>query len=371
MFKQGVLLDEKLSEVLKCIAFQENYCNSRESNSTKKYVLENKSLIEQYRFETLSSLIIFGKLYSNSYSLRESNIEKFSINRDWINFSTLINEGVFEFIKVKDDDLTSWELNTRTSDFNMFKDLIIQGTEYYLKYNLHNYKYTEKDIIEAHEAISSVISRRKNQLDDFFIQNLKDYEGLESPYYDLILDNLEQADLIDSMIFSYRNIASTIKSSRKENIYSKLSIPNLCIRNHINLNQSDDYIQAYKVILEEDITFPFPKTLKDAINLSKDKRVKEFRNVLKYWVDALNNSNLEDLSSFRREINKAKVDLKKIKQMKKIGRIVSFISLPVSVASILLQLPLGIILAPIGPAINIKSYFTEQKYKWLMFGKWQ
>jgi hypothetical protein len=366
-------LDERLSKVIKCIAIQENYFKSRNSNSNSiiQNVFENKHLIEQYRFETLSSLIIFGKIYSNSYNLIDNNTERFSIDHKKIDFSTLINEGVFEFINVKDDNIKDTVLNTKIADFEMFKDLIIQGTEHYLKFNNNN-KYNQKDLIQAHTELSNIIKDRKNQLDDYFIQNLEEVEFRDFTFYhELILENPDESDLIESMVLSYRNIASTIKSANNNNIYSKLSIPNLSINKFNSVNISNDYIQVYKVILEEDITFPFPRTLNDAIKLSRDKRIEEFRNILNYWVTALNDNNLDDLSSLRLEIKKAKVDLTKIKQMKKIGKIVSYISLPVSVASIFLQLPLGIILAPIGPAINLKNYFTEQKHKWLSFGKWQ
>lgn len=371
MSKQGILLDENLSDAFKLMAINEKLCNEKRSSLVLNYANNRRDFINQHKFDILSSLIIFGKIYSNSYSTISGYTERHSILNQPIDFSILHEEDILEFINVQKDDLTKGDLNTSAADFTFLRDLVLECSAHELITNYPHFKFSEKDLTDAYTVILDSISETKNDLEDFFIINLRSYEGLQSPYYDLMLANPQKQPLIESITDSYRNIASTIKSSNSLGIFSKTSIPNLDAQNLFNINNSDEYIQVYKVILEEDVTFPFPQTLKEAISLSKDKNVTHFRNTLQFWVDALKENKLNDLALLRKEIKKAKVDLTKISQLKKIGRIVSYISLPISIASLLLHMPIGILLSPIGPAINLKSFIKEKKYRWLLFGKWK
>ena len=189
---------------------------------------------------------------------------------------------------------------------------------------------------------------------------------------DLFLNYPEMQTYIERILISYRDLSDILQTSNRMQCFSRTSLPMINendISYKLNSKLSDSLYRTYEIILEEECTFPFPRTLSAALKIRNDKRVLEFRQILMQWATALLDGDVGTESLLRKEIAKANREIKKISTYRKIGKIITFATIPVALASAILGAPVGIFLLPIGPAIHLKSAAIEKKNRWLLLGK--
>ena len=110
-------------------------------------------------------------------------------------------------------------------------------------------------------------------------------------------------------------------------------------------------------------------SLEAVLELRENKRIRNFRETLHFWANEMKKSDPSYEKKIRRDIRKANKELKRIGSYRKIGRWVTYLSLPVTVASLLSGIPAGLILTPIGFSTYIASDLLERKYKWMLMGR--
>jgi hypothetical protein len=171
------------------------------------------------------------------------------------------------------------------------------------------------------------------------------------------------------LVHSYHNLLHVMRTSSELGCYGRSVIPALNEVEEISSRQSEAAFRIYEIILEENCSFPFPRTLSSAIRLSADRLIVDFREALSYWSRALLERDLSAERSLRKEITKASRELKTLSTYRKIGRLITFISLPISIASALAGFPYSLFLLPISQAIVVDSIRRERKHSWLLLGK--
>lgn len=136
------------------------------------------------------------------------------------------------------------------------------------------------------------------------------------------------------------------------------------------LMESDQsYWQAFGVYLEEVAFLPRLTTIQDAIRLRSDKRIKAFRETLNAWSSVLRDGDINAEKRLRKEIQKANRSIERMTQAQHVGKWITYLSIPVTVASLVSGVPFGITLFPLGVAIRLCSDVSLAKNGWMMVGR--
>ncbi|WP_420629892.1 hypothetical protein [Candidatus Leptofilum sp.] len=135
------------------------------------------------------------------------------------------------------------------------------------------------------------------------------------------------------------------------------------------MNNSMDAVQLYRLYLTERRMLPNVTCLEDVLRLREDKRLKTFRKVLNSWMEISQGDDLKAIEEIRRDINKATSEISKLGEYQKFARLIGYISLPIAIADVIMGSPFGLLLAPIGPAVDLYSTLKLRKFGWLNFGR--
>lgn len=130
-----------------------------------------------------------------------------------------------------------------------------------------------------------------------------------------------------------------------------------------------EYQQAFQIFMDEVSVVPNIDSLDNVLRLRDDKRIRNFREVLQVWAAELKTGQVSAEQKIRREIQKANQELKRLKNWREIGGWITYLSLPISVASLLSGIPAGLGLTPLGLATRIGADLLEKKYKWMLVGR--
>lgn len=133
--------------------------------------------------------------------------------------------------------------------------------------------------------------------------------------------------------------------------------------------QIDSLYQAFQIFLEEIEFVPRLTKIDDVLRLRGDKRIKNFRETLYQWSLILREGNIAAERRIRHDIREANKGLKQLGEWEKVGQWVTYISLPLSVASVFIGMPLGLVLTPISLTSRVYTDLQKRKYRWLMIGR--
>jgi len=133
-------------------------------------------------------------------------------------------------------------------------------------------------------------------------------------------------------------------------------------------SSTTDMIRVYRLYLTERGLIPSLECIDDLMRLWDDKRLERLRDVLRTWVDASRSDDIGRTDLIRKDVNRAKRELRNLGRMQRAARLVGYISMPVAVADLAMGSGLGILLAPIGPAVDLYSGLRLRKLSWLNLG---
>lgn len=364
MKKPGILINDKLTKALIDLAISDGFIVPQKENKLKESSVDLKQ-------ELLSTLLIFGKLHvrTNSNTFRQELTD----NHNAYSAKELINQDIIKIHRNRDNQ-ENLDIELMLTDFQDKRDLVILNLESKSNLTSQNISNLNKCYDKSINLIEQFITKEESFFqNDARISSVSDF----IPYHKFILTQ----EIGHNFPELYNQSVEIVKSYNEINYYINFSTEqNLPAKTYFNSKQAKEFITDYKptdeqyrlyqIILEEDCTFPFPRTLSSAIELINDNRIVDFRNLLTLWMNNLKNGDTIDELKVRREIQKAKKSLEKVSSNKKVARIVSYVSLPVGVASAIMGIPAGIILTPVGPILNLKNHFTKKKNNWLLLGKY-
>ena len=127
--------------------------------------------------------------------------------------------------------------------------------------------------------------------------------------------------------------------------------------------------RAYRIYLEEAEVLPRVRSLADVVRLQADPRLRPWRETMHQWWLSLRSGDQNAEHNLRAEITKANRDLRKLDHWRKIGGIVTYVSLPIAVASALTGFPGGLVMAPLGVGMRVYSEVQQRRHRWLMLGR--
>jgi hypothetical protein len=114
----------------------------------------------------------------------------------------------------------------------------------------------------------------------------------------------------------------------------------------------------------------FRNSLKESLDLAEHPNTQALREQLARWKESLQHGEIDNLEEIQRDVKEATSELAQLTRIKNIGRVVAYLSLPISVVSILSGLPpvLGIYIGLVGLATRVRVEETEDALQWAMFG---
>ena len=148
-------------------------------------------------------------------------------------------------------------------------------------------------------------------------------------------------------------------------LISKSSKPLEAVNSHqYTTGFSENYYKVFQIVLDEIEYFPKVNSMEDVFRLREDKRIADFRENLQNWTYALQVNDFQLEKKLRTQVRKSNKALKIVSDIKRIGAIITYVSLPLSVVPFL-GLPLGVI----GTGFQLYSDIVEWQNRWLMVGK--
>jgi hypothetical protein len=383
---RGIVLDYDLSMAFKVHAYKEGIL----SNNGKKLSQLGESDIKyniyknrkELAYTAYSSIVLFNKIYVQSHhnirgNLSELFVHSVTNDADFLDYDDLVKEGAVNLIRYKPSTYISRNKLYRSErnrpeyrpehhevidpvDFAMKKELLIQ------------YVKNRASTLGERQYSKEIYERAYNILLHKFTPNLEDESGNNwagLSLFEACGESPKLAPVFSEIYSGYQNLQHVINETNRLKCPGKSLIPVLEKASIPDTNLSEAAFRVYGIILEEQFSFPFPRTLSAAIKLRKDKRVSDFRENLFFWANSLLEDSLSSEAKLRMEIAKSGRELKKLSTYKTVGRIITFAALPIAVASALMQFPLGLFLIPLSHAIAIDSIRREKKHSWLIFGK--
>lgn len=124
---------------------------------------------------------------------------------------------------------------------------------------------------------------------------------------------------------------------------------------------------AVGIWLKEVEVQPRIGSIDDVLRLRENKFFADFRQIVLRWADLVSTGEAREEEKVRKDIAKASSELKRLSQWKKVGGLITYVSLPLDVAILISGLP--IVTSPIGLAVQGYVDVKSKPYQWLMFGQ--
>ncbi|HHI4981762.1 TPA: hypothetical protein ACP5VL_004467, partial [Vibrio parahaemolyticus] len=133
--------------------------------------------------------------------------------------------------------------------------------------------------------------------------------------------------------------------------------------------ENGEFLVSVKVVLNEFKYFPVLNSITDVLKLKDDPGFKEFRIFVNKWVSAVSTGDHATEVLLRKEIEKANKSISKAHTCQKIGRIATYMGLPISIIDLMLGSPVGISLAGGGFLAQGYADRAMSKERWLLIGQ--
>lgn len=131
----------------------------------------------------------------------------------------------------------------------------------------------------------------------------------------------------------------------------------------------DPYFATFSVAIAELAAFPQPQTLTEAVLLRDDVRMKDLREVLLRWTETAREEQGAQTDRAVKEIRAASRALRRAKYCGAIAELVTYISLPIAVASASVPFAAGLAIAATGAVAQLHSRISLRSNRWLFVGQ--
>jgi hypothetical protein len=175
--------------------------------------------------------------------------------------------------------------------------------------------------------------------------------------YLLLKEHLEWSDKLQVPL---------LKAFRYDNFGKKLALPDR--RTHQRIEDG----KCSRLVLgiffgKTRLVLPKVESLQDVIELRGDKRIVDFRGKIFSWVHDLQDGRV-NLKEIEQEMIDARNNMKTIGKCSKIGTWLTFLSIPVTIASTITHLPFGAPFSVASIGLATTSQLLRRRYRWYLFG---
>lgn len=129
-----------------------------------------------------------------------------------------------------------------------------------------------------------------------------------------------------------------------------------------------DQSGLYKIFLSERGYVPKLDSIDTLLRLREDKRLRPLMQTIHAWEEELQNSDVTALDLIRRDLDKAQREIRKLGNLVKLGQYISYASIPIGVADMLMMTPFSLVSSVVGVALDIKARFGLERFSWFNFG---
>lgn len=136
-----------------------------------------------------------------------------------------------------------------------------------------------------------------------------------------------------------------------------------------NLREAQQVLATYAIFLNAINCVPILDSFNDLRRLLKHSALQDFRYAIWHWSDAIQQGKVANEAIFRKYIAESVAALEKATKVKRISRYLTYMSLPVAIASLFTQMPLGLVLVPVSTGLVITAHLLERKHRWVTFGR--
>jgi hypothetical protein len=140
----------------------------------------------------------------------------------------------------------------------------------------------------------------------------------------------------------------------------------------VSVRSTRDTLRVYRMMLTETRRMPTPTTLRETEALRRDPNLRSLRAVLNQWTEVARGAGDDDapiLTAIQADIELATKSLRGAELLGGIGKLVSFVSLPLTTVDLLKGSAWGASLTPIGPAIDRYGARQLRKAGWIRVGR--
>ncbi|PKG73103.1 hypothetical protein CXF86_19375 [Shewanella sp. GutCb] len=232
-------------------------------------------------------------------------------------------------------------------------------------------------IIEKLTIHPHMLSSVRSDEDNFDLTSLKEIFTPFSKDYSLDLDTLEY---FRSTIYMLDVKASVALAHVREAQRLDAALPLLGLTSRINnryqdttyiksLGKHEDIVTSVKVFLDEIEFLPKIESYSDIVKLKEKSAFTDFRNVLSQWVVAFQSGNAELEQKLRKDIKLANQSLKKAHRCERVGKICTYVGVPLLALDLLLLPVFGAPVTITGFGMQAYADQMKSKNKWLLIGR--
>jgi len=173
------------------------------------------------------------------------------------------------------------------------------------------------------------------------------------------------------------NLACRLLSIFEESAHQKIPIAwlNSPLGSPVDCSSSvvNDYEKTFHILRcsfkDENLVFPEVTSFSEVSRLRRDKRFADFRETLAFFAEEMAGGQERGIRKIRDDVKKANVALKSIGRCRKIGDIVTVLSLPTFIIDLIAASGIaGLSLSLIGTGIIVYSKIQEKQHNWILLG---
>jgi len=136
-----------------------------------------------------------------------------------------------------------------------------------------------------------------------------------------------------------------------------------------DLGNASDMAATYRVFIDEVGSMPMLRTFSDLKRLLRDPALPDLRSAIWMWSESVRSGRVEDEVLFRKEIRKATNGLQRSTELARWSRWMTYLSIPIGVASAFAGAPIGLALTPVSVGLRINIDMLNNKNRWVAFGR--
>ena len=134
-------------------------------------------------------------------------------------------------------------------------------------------------------------------------------------------------------------------------------------------NVQDDTYQLTSIVMDDVLSYPQPSSLEEAVCLNANPAVRNLKDGLLSWSEEISNGDSNGEQKARKELRQITKAMHASKVSGKIGRFVTYVSIPVAIADMLISGGfIGLTATAVGASVQAISDLNRKKIRLQIFG---
>lgn len=140
-------------------------------------------------------------------------------------------------------------------------------------------------------------------------------------------------------------------------------------KSHFRQFESEELVAATGLFLSEVRCWPVLTDFNEVLRLRMHQDFKTFRDNMRRWTSAILRGDLKEEATLRKDIEAANLALSRVTNCTKIGGLLTYIGLPLTIVDMLAGAVFGTPLTVAGFGLQAYSDWVKKKNRWIMIGR--